>query len=152
MQKNRWEIVLLLLVCFFFLFFDMLINSYVSSATSVRGSCTPIRNPATFFFLRVLRGLEDAGESLWYKICYTVHVCPSAFAHVLLERVAKYSVFSSHVADVWHCVQRQRQHNCAPQSDVDLRVFTCVTPINDCKKWKNTDSVCNFLFTIMLRP
>lgn len=48
---------------FFFLFFDMLINSYVSSATSVRGSCTPIRNPATFF-CSFLRGLEDVGESL----------------------------------------------------------------------------------------
>lgn len=58
------------------------------------------------FFFSFLRGLEDAGESLWYKICYTVHVCPSTFAHVLLERVAKYSVFSSHVADFWHCVQR----------------------------------------------
>lgn len=103
-------------------------------------------------FFSFLRGLEDAGESLWYKICYTVHVRPSAFTHVLLERVTKYSVFCSHVAPSDTVCRGRGDTIMQRQSNADLCVSTFVTLINDCWKWKNTNSVCNILFAMMLRP
>lgn len=75
------------LIVFFNLSSDMVDNSMISSATStVRGSCTEGRRSHTrrlsslFFFLSFLSflriWLEDAGERLWYKICYSMYVCP----------------------------------------------------------------------------
>lgn len=69
--KRTDEIFPPLCCCLFFLLY-WYVNSYFCSATSVRGSCTPSRNPTTFIFFLFSRGLEDAGESLWYKICYIV--------------------------------------------------------------------------------
>lgn len=91
MQKNRWDTSpLVLLLLFVFSFIDMLIPiSVVLLLYEAHARQSEIQQLSSFFLF--LRGLEDAGESLWYKICYIVLRLPvSRFS---LKHVAKYSVF-----------------------------------------------------------
>lgn len=61
-KRTDDEIFPPLVLWFVFSFFDMLINSYVSSATSVLGSCTPIGNPTTFIFFFFFFFFEGFGR------------------------------------------------------------------------------------------
>lgn len=93
MQKNRWDFFPHCVVFFFFLafFFSDMVDKFLWSVVllllyEAHARRNAVRHPPTlissffclfflFFFLLVWGfWLEDAGESLWYKICYSMYV------------------------------------------------------------------------------